>query len=258
MLRYANGAGLRNAGDRTLTRVDPATGETQPVGGVAPCGLTADPSGDVWVANCYAPGPSANVVRVDADSLEFEETLPVPAGPGFVRGMSYGGGSLWLTDVNGDVAPEERRVFQVDPGTRMSRSIPFKLLPTWLTWSDGYGDLWVGHIGNGSVSRLHTETGEVDTKKSVAQGPGYLMVHRDALWSTRLAPMSSASPRSDQDDHTTFRCASGRGLQGSRLSPPAPAPSGRPCPTTTHCGASTKGRRSALESHCGTSRGASR
>ena len=60
-----------NDGDRTLTRIDPSTGEVKTVGGLAPCGLTADPSGDVWVANCFVSGsgPVTNVVRVDARTL---------------------------------------------------------------------------------------------------------------------------------------------------------------------------------------------
>ena len=39
--------------NNTLTRVDPRTGTAVSVpGGLAPCGITPDPSGDVWVANC--------------------------------------------------------------------------------------------------------------------------------------------------------------------------------------------------------------
>src|SRR5437763_195582 len=53
LLRYTRG-GIRDAGDRMLTRVDPSTGDSRPVaGGLAPCGVAADPSGDVWVANCF-------------------------------------------------------------------------------------------------------------------------------------------------------------------------------------------------------------
>ena len=76
---------LRDAGDRTLNRVNPETGEVETVGGLAPCGLAPDPSGDVWVANCFASrGRGANVVRVDATTLDFEATYRVPGGD--VRG----------------------------------------------------------------------------------------------------------------------------------------------------------------------------
>ena len=44
ILRDSAAGGIRNAGDRTLIRVDPSTGEAVVVGGgLAPCGLTADP-----------------------------------------------------------------------------------------------------------------------------------------------------------------------------------------------------------------------
>ena len=57
-----------NAGDRAVTRIDPSSGEAVVVGGgLAPCGLAGDPSGDVLVANCYDAGGGTargNVVRV--------------------------------------------------------------------------------------------------------------------------------------------------------------------------------------------------
>src|SRR5918995_508329 len=119
ILRDSGPERLRDAGDRTLKRVDPETGEVETVGGgLAPCGLAPDPSGDVWVANCFASGGrDANVVRVDATTLDFEATYPVPgrdvpAGKGYYRGLAYGGGSLWVGE------PAERKpatVIQVDP-----------------------------------------------------------------------------------------------------------------------------------------------
>ena len=88
VLRDFGSARVRDAGDRTLKRVDPETGEVETVGGgLAPCGLAPDPSGDVWVANCFASGGrDANVVRVDATTLDFEATYPVPEGETGSRG----------------------------------------------------------------------------------------------------------------------------------------------------------------------------
>jgi hypothetical protein len=81
ILRGAGPDTLRNAGDRALTRLDPSDGKAEVVGGgLAPCGLTTDPSGDVWLANCYAgtAGTGDNVVRVDARTLQFKKTSPFP------------------------------------------------------------------------------------------------------------------------------------------------------------------------------------
>src|SRR5918995_865792 len=102
ILREVGSDRVHDAGDRTLKRVDPETGEVETVGGgLAPCGLAPDPSGDVWVANCFGSGGSdPNVVRVDATTLDFEATYrvpqgDVPAGAVYYRGLAYGGGALW-------------------------------------------------------------------------------------------------------------------------------------------------------------------
>ena len=201
VLRYTKDEGLRDAGDRTLTRVDPATGDIRPVGQLAPCGLTADPSGDVWVANCYASGPGANVQRVDAKTLKFKPTCAAPTGIGIFRGMAYGGGSLWLADA---ADAETRRVTEVDPRTCERHSIWTDRDLKVLAWSDDYGDLWMDDFLGGSVSRMRAETrGVTKTYDSVANNPGSLVVAGDAVWvgdwdvpeMVRLPAVGSGSPR---------------------------------------------------------------
>jgi streptogramin lyase len=188
--------GRRNAGDRVLTRVDPATGDVVVVGGgLAPCGLTPDPSGDVWVANCFAEGSAnANVVRVDASTLEFEATWPVPTGGGQYWGLAYGGGSLWVSG--------ENRIIKVDPRTGAQRSIRSTGGPP-LAWSEGYGDLWISNFGDGTVSRMRAASRRVETTESGATNPGYLLVDRDVVWVAdwsgprfvRLSAVGSSKPR---------------------------------------------------------------
>lgn len=204
-LRDSDSGALRNAGDRTLTRVDPSTGHAVVVGGgLAPCGLTAEPSGDVWVANCFASGsgPSANVVRVDAKTLKFKATWRVPGGAGFYRGLAYGGGWLWVADVSGAV--DFHGVTRVDPRTGVQRSIPLSQHAGALAWSEGYGDLWMNDFLRGSVSRMHAATGAVKTFDSVGVNPASLVVNGDAVWvgdwSTpqliRLRAVGAGRPRS--------------------------------------------------------------
>jgi DNA-binding SARP family transcriptional activator/streptogramin lyase len=183
LLRYTDDDFLRDAGDRTLTRVDPSTGETRVVGGgLAPCGIAADPSGDVWVANCFASATGANVVRVDARTLEFEATWPVPAGDGYYRGMAYGAGALWVADASG--AGDHRRVnvTQLNPRTGARRSIRFARHATALAWSETYGDLWMTNFADRSVSRMHAATEDSMRFDSVAKNPGALVVQGDAVW----------------------------------------------------------------------------
>ncbi len=163
ILRDSAASGITNSGDRTLTRVDPSTGDTVVVGGgLAPCGLTADPSGDVWVVNCYPPKTEQrdNVQRIDAKTLKFEATWPVPGGTGFYRGRAYGGGSLWVSgggDQNRDM------LTQVDPQTGAQQTIHLGRQAGGLAWSEGYGDLWIVNFNEGSLMRLNPATGAAKT-----------------------------------------------------------------------------------------------
>jgi class 3 adenylate cyclase/streptogramin lyase len=206
VLRDIDSGVLRNAGDRTLTRVDPSTGDAAVVGGgLAPCGLTADPSGDVWVANCFASGssPKANVVRIDASTLDFEATWPVPAGKGFYRGLAYGGGSLWVSEVGGaDNPPQRHTLTEVDPRTGAQQSIRLTDEAEPLAWSEGYGDLWMSNFLDGKVSRMHAATRVVETVDIVAN-PAFLVVDGDVVWVpdwanprvVRLPAVGSGKPR---------------------------------------------------------------
>ena len=179
ILRDSDSGVIRNAGDHTLTRVDPATSKAVVVGGgIAPCGLTADPSGDVWVANCFTPGSgqTSNIVRVDATALTFKQTLPVPGGNSFYRGLAYGGGSLWVADDPG-VA-----ITQVDPRTGAKRTIPVPNPPGAMAWSEGYGDLWITDFSGGSLMRLHAATGATQTIDSAAINPASVVVDGNVVW----------------------------------------------------------------------------
>jgi streptogramin lyase len=174
---------LRDAGDRTLTRVDPSTGEVVVVGGgLAPCGLTADPSGDVWVANCFASGSGANVVRIDAATLDFEATWPVPSRYGYYRGLAYGGGSLWVSPVVADTAPSGQWLTQVDPRTGAQQPIRPAHPTGALAWSEGYGDLWLNHFDLGSLTRMHAATRVMQTVEGVATHPAFPVIDGDVVW----------------------------------------------------------------------------
>jgi streptogramin lyase len=191
---------LRNGGDRTLTRVDPKTGEAVVVGGgLAPCGLTADPSGDVWVANCYASGgvDSSNVVRVDADTLGFKKPFPLPPTKNYFRGLAYGGGSLWVS------VQDRQEVYEFDPDTGEHRTFSSDLAngtPGAMTWADGYGDLWWVDFDAGIVVRLEPESGEQTNVDLGFTNPAFPATAGDAVWvadwnSPRVARIDAARAR---------------------------------------------------------------
>lgn len=176
-------------------------------GGLAPCGITPDPSGDVWIANCYPPevGQTPTVVRVDAETLDFERTLAAPSrSGGFIRGLAYGGGSLWVSDIFGVDSPAPPyRVLQLDPETGARRSFPVSDFATGFGWSEGYGDLWINHFDDGRLSRLHPATEELETIDGVASNPVYPVVDRDTVWTAdwsaprvvRVPAVGPATPR---------------------------------------------------------------
>jgi DNA-binding SARP family transcriptional activator/streptogramin lyase len=209
VVRDVDSGEIRNAGDHTISRVDPSTGEVTVVGGgLAPCGITPDPSGDLWVANCYPPeiGQTPTVVQVDAETLDFERTLAAPSrSDGFIRGLAYGGGSLWVSDIFGsDVPPAPpHRVLQLDPETGVRRSFPVSDFATGFAWSEGYGDLWINHFAVGKLSRLHPATEEVETIDEVAYRPVYPVVDRDTVWTgdwstpriVRIPAVGPATPK---------------------------------------------------------------
>ena len=186
VLRDTESAAVRDAGDHTITRVDPSTGQVTVLGGgLSPCGLTADPSGDVWVANCFASGSgrTANVVRIDAASLEFEATWPVPTVDGPIRALVYGGGSLWLSEVfSGEIPPPPYSVTQLDPQTGVPSSIAIEHFGAQLAWSEGYGDLWIAHFDLGTLSQVHAATGENVMTGKVAINPVSPIVDGDTVW----------------------------------------------------------------------------
>jgi streptogramin lyase len=158
----------------------------------------------VWVANCYAAGSGlhSNVMRVDAKTLDFDETWPVPTGGGYFRGLAYGDGSLWVADVSG-AAVDYHGVTQLNPRTGERRRIALERHAGWLAWSEGYGDLWMNDFDRGSVSRLHPVTGVVKTFESVATNPVSPVVYGDAVWVgdwsnpqvVRLPAVGSGRPR---------------------------------------------------------------
>jgi DNA-binding beta-propeller fold protein YncE len=185
VFRASNGA-VRRA---LLSRVDMKTHAATVVGGgLAPCGLTPDPSGDVWVASCAG---SANrlettIVRVDAATLEFEEFVDAPATQRFAfRGLAYGGGSLWIGDPD-EYSSEPQKVTRIDLETHERRSIRVGSRPAELAWAKRY--LWVPNFYSSSVSRISGSTNKVETLGNIGghRGPFSVAITDDAVWVAQI------------------------------------------------------------------------
>jgi class 3 adenylate cyclase/streptogramin lyase len=201
VLRNTGPAGLVNSGARTLTRVDPATGDATVVGGgLAPCGIAPDPSGDIWVANCFASrsGQQPNLVRIDAKTLGFVKgPWPAPGGQGYYRGLAYGDGSLWAANITGNAVT---RVTPTGKRTTIRTAEP----PGAVAWSEASGDLWLTNFGSGTLTQLNTATGAEKIVQQAAINPGSVAVDGDTVWVgdwssptvVRLRAIGSGSPRS--------------------------------------------------------------
>ena len=188
ILREVGSDRVRDAGDRTLKRVDPETGEVETVGGgLAPCGLAPDPSGDVWVANCFASGGrDPNVVRVDATTLDFEATYRVPKADvpaaavyTYYRGLAYGGGSLWVGGLSDDV-PKYTTAIQVDPQSGEQQATGSRA--TALAWAETSGDLWASDFGYGTLTRLDASTRAVETVNVRSVDAAHILVDGETVW----------------------------------------------------------------------------
>ena len=186
VLRDANSSAIRNGGDRTLTRVDPSTGDATVVGGgLAPCGLAADPSGDVWVANCFPrrSGQKGDVVLVDAKTFAFKETWPLPGGGhGYFRGLAYGGGSIWASDDVAGTTPKLNAVTRVDARTGAEQTFRLDRPAGALAWSEPRGDIWINNFDQGSITRLHADTGAESIVDHVATTPSSPALAGDVVW----------------------------------------------------------------------------
>jgi SARP family transcriptional regulator, regulator of embCAB operon len=186
ILRDRGSGAPRNGGDHTLTRVDPSTGKAVVVGGgLAPCGMAADPSGDVWVANCYPrsiPGLHDDVVRVDARTLRFKATWPAAGGDGFYRGLAYGGGSLWVSELDGGDSSNPHTVTRVDPRTGAQHTYRLTREASGLAWSSAGRDLWINNFLDGGLMLLHPATGAVETIDGVTPSPAFPVVDGGAVW----------------------------------------------------------------------------
>jgi len=171
---------IRQAGDHNLTRVDTRTSEAVVVGGgLSPCGLAADPSGDVWVANCYGPSRPGTLVRVGADDLRFKATFSIPAASAAARPLVYGGGSLWTSDVDGS---DPTLVDQIDPRTGKRRRFDMSYPTEPSAWSDGYGDLWGLQVDTQRLARFHPATSSTKTIDPGVTSLGDVAVAADVVW----------------------------------------------------------------------------
>ena len=248
ILRDTDSGALRYAGDHTLTRVDPSTHKAVVVGGgLAPCGITADPSGDVWVANCYPSTPglrddSSGSTRKHSSSRRRCRRPAAMASSEASSTAAARSGSPRLSAVTSQTADT---VTQIDARTGKERTIHLTREANELAWSGGYGDLWIDNFSDGSLTRLHPATERQEPSASARSRPNRRPWSSTAASSgsqTGRRQSSSASARSDRLGFTASPCRRATPRLVSGTSRRARAPFGRRRRETTRCGGSIRRR----------------
>jgi hypothetical protein len=180
--------------------------------------------------------------------------LAASGGTNIYRGLTYGGGSLWVSEAE-QPPREPHLVTQLDPQTGRQRSIWIPGPGDPLAWSGGYGDLWVSNFPVGTLTRIHTPTRAVRTITAASANPGPIVVDGDAVWvgdwSTRA---SSGCVRSESARHTRSPCPCETPKQECGASQPERGMCGRPRRATTRCGGSTRSPTPSRASPCRTRR----
>jgi ABC-type branched-subunit amino acid transport system substrate-binding protein len=150
--------------DRTVSRIDPATGERVARIKVDATTIAAGREG-VW----FVDGAETRAVRrIDPRTNLPGQTIPV--GAQHLSAIAVGGGHVWAT------AEGDGLVWRIDPGRDpVTRTIDVGVGVTFLAYGDGA--MWTANYSDGTVSRIDVETSEVESSpvgavQSLAAGEG--------------------------------------------------------------------------------------
>ncbi len=182
-----------NQGNRTVTRIDPATGQTLPGNSTlgVPTGIAAG-EGAVWIVNGFGgEGDAAPVVRVNPSDNRVEQAFDTPNG----QAIAVAFGAIWVADSAGD------RVLRYDPvGYDLVHEFPMKpngASPEFLAVGTGKASgIWVVNSLGNSVVRIDPKTSGMTTfgieaPTAVAAVGGAVWVTSNANDSvTRIDPVS--------------------------------------------------------------------
>jgi YVTN family beta-propeller protein len=227
-----------NIEDETITRVAPASGRADLVGGLRlkqPSGITAEGGRGVQVGSFE----ESEVVRVDPESLEVLERIRVPGVTATF--LAAGAGSLWITQpppgfagavpssilrisllnhrierrfssqvgvLPGQIAFGERAawvanvgdgtVWRIDAATNRIKRIQVGRQPTDV--AVGFGSVWVPCLGSNAVWRLAATTGKLEAIIQAGDESLAVAVGADAIWVTNQADgtVSRIDPRTNR------------------------------------------------------------
>jgi YVTN family beta-propeller protein len=158
----------------TVTRVDLATGQTEPLStGGHPIAIALDEDGFVWVLN----GFEATVVKIDPRRMVIEEG-PIDLETG-TRDLAVGLGAVWVTNAN------ERTLTRIDLVTGDRRRIDLSMVGV----PDGVavGDAMVWVAGSDGVARVDAASLHESVTWPLRFPAGEIAVGEGSVWATHLA-----------------------------------------------------------------------
>ena len=164
---------VANAGDRTLSRVDNATGAVRAIGTTqVPTGLAvADDS--VWVSGGYADA----VTRLDRDTGAVRATIPVSGGP---NGILATDDAVWVAaSISGDLV-------RIDPNSNeVAARVPIGGQPTAVAATPDA--IWVATRSGQSLVRVDPATGKVARRIGLRFGADGVAATPDGVWVVHTA-----------------------------------------------------------------------
>jgi YVTN family beta-propeller protein len=160
---------VANSLDGTVSRIDPLTNREA---ATVPVGVTptavAVADGVVWVTS----SEERNVTKIDAVSGDVLKRIPTDA---LGRGIAVGGGGIWVTDGS------SRSVVHIDARAgRVLERVPVGEGPTGIAF--GQGSVWVANSLSGTVSRIDPEKDVVTATIRVGEGPDGIAVGAGGVW----------------------------------------------------------------------------
>jgi YVTN family beta-propeller protein len=161
---------VADAGNGTVTRIDPASGqpvERIPVGGDP--GSIVSGGGAIWVADSLG----ATVARIAPATETVTQTITL--GGANPDALAFGGGRLWVADASA------RSLYEIDPATGgVLQTIPVEVTPSAVVF--GAGALWVAGYDSATVLKVDPARARVVARVHVGTGPSSLAFGAGALW----------------------------------------------------------------------------
>jgi YVTN family beta-propeller protein len=217
MVAGAGGVWIADSQREKLVRLDPAyPSEARPIRlARGPQGYENSPlapvavgHGAVWVA-----APEGTIARIDPESLEVDDSIPVTTTPSSIAtgiggvwtvddltntafridpasanavtspipvgqgpsGVAVGDGAVWVANTQDDT------VTRIDPGTAaVTQTIPVGSRPTGIAADDGA--VWAANSLGGTVSRIDPETNQVEATVEVGEAPQEVTIAHGQVW----------------------------------------------------------------------------